>query len=346
MKKADKIIFEDTKSIISKINHNKFKNKKILITGANGLFGQYFVSLFLNLNKQFNYNIKIYTINKSGPNKFLRNNLPINSNLKIDLSKNFNFPKKVNFIFHCAGYARPKKWASDKIGTIKLNVNGTENLLGLAKKNKAKFMFFSSLDVYGQVPLRKLPVKEVYKGYIDSSDYKNSYGEAKRLGENICSVYREEKKVKAYVVRIFHTYGPGIKMKDERVIADIIRSAYLKKKINLKDSGKSIKHFCYILDAVLMMTNIITNGKSFVYNIAGNQVCSIKELSYIIGKEFNLKKKDIKVKNKKELYIKNFNDKIYASVKKYENEFGKIEYQDFITGMRKIIQWMKYDLIE
>jgi len=334
----DSIIFKDSNKIISKINISSYSNKTILITGANGLFGQYLVSTFTLANQKLNTNIKIITISKSGPNKFIKK-FNKNNNLKIDLEKKFTFSEKVDYIFHSAGYARPKKWMSNKISTVNINIFGTKKLLEIAKKNKAKFIYFSSVDIYGQVKKKDLPIKEVLFGNLDSSNKSNAYGEAKRMGEMLCSIYRFEEKVKTYLCRIFHTYGPGIKLNDERVIADFIRSAIKFNKIEIKDKGNAIKNFCYISDAIIMILNIASNGKNFVYNIAGNKICSIYHLAKIIGKI--CKAKVIKsLKQRNDEYIKNSNKIIYASTKKYSEEFGKISYENFNLSIRKIINWM------
>ena len=335
----EQIIFKDADKIIDKINVKRFRNKTVLITGANGLFGQNLVATFVLANKKYNTNIKIITISKSGPNSFIKKFNKKKNNLKINLEKKFNLKTKINYIFHCAGYARPKKWMSNKLSTINLNVFGTQQLLEIAKKNKAKLIFFSTLDVYGYVSKNNLPVKEDYKGLIECSNKSNAYGEAKRIGENLCSIYRYEKKLKVYIARIFHTYGPGIYLKDERVIADFIRGAIKKGNIKLMDKGKNIKHFCYTIDAISMIINIITNGKSFVYNIAGNRICSIYDLANTIAKITNSKITKPKNNSGAE-FVKNLNTEIYASTKKYTNEFGKFKYENFDSSLKKIINWM------
>lgn len=334
----DSIIFKDSDRILSKTNINHYSNKTILITGANGLFGQYLLSTFALANQKLNTNIKIITISKSGPNKFIKK-YNKNNNLKIDLEKKFIFNKKVDYIFHSAGYARPKKWMSNKISSVNINIFGTKELLEIAKKNKAKFIYFSSVDVYGKVLKKDLPIKEILFGNLDSSNKSNAYGEAKRMGEMLCSIYRFEKKVKTYLCRIFHTYGPGIKLNDERVIADFIRNAIKFNKIKIKDKGKAIKNFCYIADAIIMILNIASYGKSFAYNIAGNKICSIYHLAKIIGSICGARVTKSYNKSNSE-YLKKSNDTIYASTKKYSKEFGAITYENFNYSVKKIINWM------
>lgn len=334
-----KIIEADINYIIKEINYKKFKNKKILITGCNGLLGKYLTIFFCIINQKYNNNNKIYIISKNKLSKDIK--IYKDKNLiffKKDLSKKFNFKKKVDFIFHAACYGQPGKWIENKINTINLNVFTTKTLLDIAKINNARFIFFSSLDIYGKITKYQIPIKEEYEGLLNSTSSLAAYGESKRLGETLCSIYRNDFKLKIYIARVFHTYGPGITASDKRVIADFIKMALFKRKIKLFDLGKDIKQFGYIRDIILKILNIILFGKSLVYNVAGKSTLSILKLAKIIAKELNINKIIISKNNYSKKYISKINKIIKANTTKYDREFGVMKEMNMENGIKNIIK--------
>lgn len=292
------IIKEDIDAIIKNFNEwDRFKNKTVLISGANGFLPAYLVETFLNLN--INYNTKVIALvrNKEKAEKRFAQ-YSNNSQLKIiinDVSNDFSIEDKIDFIIHAASQASPKYYGIDPVGTLNANVLGTINLIKLAKKNNVEsFLYFSSGEVYGEVKEEDIPIKEETFGYLNCANVRACYGESKRMGENICVSYHAQYGVNAKIVRPFHTYGPGMALDDGRVFADFVANIVKKQDIILNSDGSAIRPFCYLSDATLGFLTVLINGQNGqAYNV-GNpfEEYSILELANILVElypEFNLK---------------------------------------------------------
>lgn len=338
----NKIIKDDCLNILKNVDLNPLKNSSILLTGSNGLLGQYLVHVIYLANKNNKLNCKIYCASLHGPNRSIKRLLTDKKiiPIQIDLSKPFTISHKINYIFHAACYAQPSKFIRDPFSTVRLNVDATERLLELAKKNKARFLFFSSGEVYGEIPKELIPVPETYNGNCPTTSVRAIYGESKRLGETICSIYRRNYNVKAYIARISHVYGPGISIKDERVLGDFIRKALVEKKIKLLDEGKAIKTFGYIADVIRMIILIILKGKDMIYNVGGIDSVSIRELAEEVGRYCHVPVIVPKKKSKLK-HIGNDTTFVKLDLSKFKKEFNSFSFTPFSVGIAKNIQWNK-----
>ncbi len=338
----NKIIKDDCLNILNNVDLNPLKNSSILLTGSNGLLGQYLVHLIYLANKNNKLNCKIYCASLHGPNRNIKRLLTDKKiiPIRIDLSKPFSISHKIDYIFHAACYAQPSKFIRDPFSTVRLNVNATERLLELAKKNKARFLFFSSAEIYGEIPKKLIPVPETYNGNCSTTSVRAIYGESKRLGETICSIYRRNYNVKAYIARLSHVYGPGISIKDERVLGDFIRKALIEKKIKLLDEGKAIKTFGYVADVIRMIMLVILKGKDMIYNIGGIDSISIRELAEEVGRYCHVPVIAPKKKSKLK-YIGNDPAFVKLDLSKFKKEFTSFSFTPFSVGIARNIQWNK-----
>ena len=311
---------------------SKLKNKSILITGASGLVGIYFLASIKK--KQSEYNIKIYTWNRNLNTIFD----PLFENCEriicdITDKEVYKTLPKFDCIIHSAGYGQPGKFLDDKIKTIEINTSVTINLI--EKLNEGGyFLFISSSEVYSGLNKYHLTEEEI--GITNTNHPRAAYIEGKRCGEAICNIYREKgKDIK--VGRLSFSYGPGTQKGDTRVINSLILKGLNNDRIELLDNGSAIRTHCYISDIIEMFWNILLNGKDCVYNIGGIYSNTIYEIAEKIGKIFN---KEIVIPETKNELIGN-PKLVNISMDKYINEFGKTNYTSIEVGLEKTIKWQK-----
>ena len=301
LKDLNPIIAEDIDSILAAdIDWKRFKNKTILISGANGFLPSYLVYLFLSLNEKNKLNCKVIGISRNRKKARQRfGSLLKRKDLSIiytDVSGPLEVKRKINFIIHAASQASPKYFGTDPVGTINANTLGTNNLLTLAKKNKVEsFLFISSGEVYGSVASENVPTREDQYGYIDIDNVRSCYAESKRLGETMCVSWFKQHKVAAKIVRPFHTYGPGMDLKDGRVYADFVSDIVNGRNIKMKSEGRASRAFCYLKDATEGFIRVLLEGENGeAYNVGNPQAeISIAELSQKLVSLFPEKKLEV-----------------------------------------------------
>lgn len=320
-----------------KILNKEFKNKKILITGGSGLIGKGLLNYFLNIAKNDGIKLYLYSISKSKNKIKIKDarNIKINY-MYFDLAENLlNDLPKFDFIFHCAGYGQPKKFMSKPINTFRINTEVTIRLLKKLKKN-GKFIFMSTSELYSG--LRKTYPNENDIGLTNTNHPRSSYIESKRCGEAIInSISTDSHNYKS--IRLSLVYGPGTKIIDNRVINEFIISAIKNKKIRMLDKGLDLRHYIFLSDAIEMIINICVYGKYKIYNIGGKEKISIAQLGEKICKFTNAKliKPDLKRSNK----LIGTPSKVGVSIKRYEKEFGKMDFKSLDFGIKKTINWYK-----
>ena len=246
----NRIIESDIKNILLStiIDWTRFKDKTVFITGANGMLPAYLVFTFLYLNKIKGWDINVIALvrNKEKAYEKFKDFLD-DKHLKLliqDVSELISIKEDIHFVVHAASQASPKYYGIDPVGTINANVLGTINTLRLAKEKKVEsYLFFSTGDVYGTVSPELFPFKESDYGYIDLLNVRSCYGESKRMGENLCIAWNYQYQVPVKIVRIFHTYGPGMLLNDRRVFADFCKNIINNEDIVLRSDGSAVRLF-------------------------------------------------------------------------------------------------------
>jgi nucleoside-diphosphate-sugar epimerase len=217
-----------------------------------------------------------------------------------DVAAKINLDIKIDFIIHAASQASPRYYGTDPVGTLSANILGTNNLLNLAIENKVdSFLFFSSSEVYGSLNNDQMPVKENSYGYLNPLMVRSCYAESKRMGENMCISYLHQYKVKAKVVRPFHTYGPGMDLNDGRVFVDFVSDVLKRENIIIKSDGTAKRAYCYITDAVIAYFKVLLDGEDGeAYNV-GNPYneYSVSELANILTSLFEDRSLKLIIKN-------------------------------------------------
>ncbi|WP_448702962.1 NAD-dependent epimerase/dehydratase family protein [Mucilaginibacter sp. AW1-3] len=326
------IIQEDAKLICNKIDFNALHGKTILISGASGLLGVYFITCLKLLNES-GLDIKTIAVFRSElPDYLLQGEFPNLQIFKGDIT-DYEFCKSLpnaDFIVHAAGYGQPIKFMDEPEKTIKLNTFST--FLLFDKLNKGgHFLFVSSSEVYSGLTTQVYTEEQI--GTTNTSHPRACYIEGKRGGEAICYAY-SSKGVNAHSVRLAHTYGPGTKKGDKRVILSFIEKA-LQGKIEMLDAGEALRTYCYIADAVEIMWNILLKGTQSVYNLGGNSQTSIAGLAQSIGKIMGVPV----IVPESTQGVSGAPTDVQLDMTRVRTEFGKTDYVQLDEGLQRTINW-------
>ena len=251
-------------------NYRKnFLGKRFLISGANGFLGKYFIKSLLELNKNLKKKIKILAIDIKFDSCEIFKDKNVNK-LKQDINCINKIKFKSDYVLHAAGIPSPKHYYNKPIEAIFTSITGTKKLLEYSKKNKSKFIFFSSSEIYGNPDKKNIPTKETYNGNVSCIEDRSCYDEGKRVGETLCYFYKIKQNVNVSIFRPFNVFGPGMPKNDYRVFPRFFYSIKKNKPITIFKKGRQTRTFCYVTDAVTAMFLVIIKGNQFVYNIGNN----------------------------------------------------------------------------
>lgn len=285
--KYTKIVDEDVKEIIDFCDKdfllNKLKNKTVLITGASGMIGSYLAYTFIKLNDEYDANIKLKLVvrNENKLDSFIKESGNVELIIQ-DVINQFNIDGSIDYIVHAASPASPLIMKNYPVETNLANTLGTANTLDLAKrKNSLGYLFISSREIYGEPnENQELFTEDGPLGQVDPLIPRNGYSEGKKAAENLCSSYKAEYNLNAKIVRLAHTYGPGMSIYDGRVQADFLKNVINNENIVLKSDGSSVRTYTYIADAIKAMLLVLFKSNELVYNISDEaSKTSIKELA-------------------------------------------------------------------
>ena len=261
------------------------EKKKVLVAGGAGfigsnlcrsLLGEYEVICVDDLSSGRKKNIE--ELCERNDFSYVRHNIiqPLEP-IKKDLAG-------VDYVFHLASRASPVDYQSEPLHTLFTNSQGTYTLLGLARENKARFLFASTSEVYGD-PLEH-PQKETYRGNVNTLGIRACYDESKRIGETLTFIFLRDHKVDARLVRIFNTYGPMMKADDGRVVSNFINQALSGRDITVYGDGSQTRSFCYVSDMVegikRAMFSAGTRGEAI--NLGNPKEFTVLELAGLVKK--------------------------------------------------------------
>jgi UDP-glucuronate decarboxylase len=177
---------------------------------------------------------------------------------------------EVDEIYHLACPASPPHYMYNPIKTIKTSSIGTMNLLGLAKRIRAKFLLASTSEVYGDP--KEHPQKEDYWGNVNPIGPRACYDEGKRVAETMCISYEKQDKVRVRIARIFNTYGPRMHMADGRVVSNFILQALRGESLTVYGKGHQTRSFQYVSDLVNGLIKLMDSDVSTPVNLVGSEV--------------------------------------------------------------------------
>lgn len=227
------------------------KKKRVLVTGGSGFLGSHLCDRLLGMGHEVICVDNFFTGSKSNIVHLLDS--PYFEVIRHDVT--FPLYVEVDEIYNLACPASPIHYQHDPVQTTKTSVHGAINMLGLAKRVKAKIFQASTSEVYGDPTVH--PQTENYWGNVNPNGLRSCYDEGKRCAETLFFDYNRQHELKIKVGRIFNTYGPRMAMDDGRVVSNFVVQALKGEDITIYGKGDQTRSFCYVDDLVDAMVRLM-----------------------------------------------------------------------------------------
>ena len=272
---------------------DRLSEQTIVISGATGMIGRFMTDVLLYKNEIDGLQCTVCALGRDANKALKCFSDYINRKdfiyicCDICSKETLNNISKADYILHFASNTHPVAYATDPIGTITANVIGTCDLLELAVEKRTKrFLFASSLEIYGENRGDVERFDEKYCGYINCNTLRAGYPESKRCGEALCQAYITQKETDVVIARLAKVFGPTMLMNDSKAVAQFIKKGIVGEDIILKSEGNQLFSYTYVADAVSGILYCLLKGKKGeAYNVAdGNCDIMLKELAYIISR--------------------------------------------------------------
>ena len=323
-------------------------SKNILITGGCGFIGRNLIKYLLSDPSVEKITVfdNFISSDKNDFEKFKKQYDPENKTILFfeyditDIEKmkfiknNFHFDE----IYHLASIASPPFYKKFPLETLEVGFQGTQNILEIAKTLKAKVLFSSTSEVYGDPEIS--PQHENYKGNVNSYGERCSYDESKRVAEALCYTYINKYNVDVKIARIFNTYGPEMMLNDGRIITEAIRHLINNTTLKIYGNGNQTRSCCFIDNTIHMLVRLMASHCNIPVNIGNNEECAINDTIDIIEKvyqeHFN---KDCKLKKE---YVQLTQDdplKRQPCLKRNKDILGETQFINIKDGILKTIHY-------
>jgi dTDP-glucose 4,6-dehydratase len=189
---------------------------------------------------------------------------------------------KIDFVVNLASPASPVDYQKYPLETLRVGSIGVFNTLEFARRHRAKYLFSSTSEVYGDPEVS--PQKETYWGRVNPVGPRSQYDEAKRFAEALIVAYRKKFKLDAKIVRIFNTYGPRMRKNDGRVVPNFISQAMASKPLTIYGSGRQTRSFCYVDDMVEGIIRMMRSREVGPVNLGNPREFTVNELAKLVSK--------------------------------------------------------------
>lgn len=292
----NKVLVEDFENVSKlDINWTDLDGSTILVTGATGLIGSLFIRSIMYCANQRKINIKILAqVRSTEKADAIFAEYKDLANLEYvvgDVRTTPAIEEKVDYIIHAASITASRMMIEQPVETLLTSVEGTKNMLELARVKKVKsFIYISSMEVYGTFTgAQAQNVTEDDLGYINNLAVRSNYPESKRLCENMCIAYQSQYNVPVKIARLSQTFGAGILPGENRVFAQFARSAAAHGDIVLHTEGKSEGNYCYSSDSVKGLLTILLKGENGqAYNVVNpNTHTTIADMAKMVCDNFS-----------------------------------------------------------
>lgn len=249
---------------------------RILVTGGAGFIGSHLVERLLLEGHDIICLDNFYTGHKRNILQWLDH--PYFELIRHDITEPIRL--EVDQIYHLACPASPVHYQYNPVKTIKTNVMGTLNMLGLAKRVKARFLLASTSEVYGDPEVH--PQTEDYWGNVNPIGIRSCYDEGKRVAETLAFDYYRQNDVQIRVARIFNTYGPRMLENDGRVVSNFVAQALRGVPLTVYGDGAQTRSFCYVSDLVEGLVRLMNSDRTGPVNLGNPGEYTILELAQTV----------------------------------------------------------------
>ncbi|MGN0368245.1 MAG: NAD-dependent epimerase/dehydratase family protein [Wujia sp.] len=286
---------DDVATAASYIDLSMLENCAVAISGGTGMIGSFLVDVLMYANETKNYNIHVYVMGRNEQKAKERFGTYAKKEqfhfVKQDINNPIDtalLPEKMDYIIHAASNTHPVAYASDPIGTISANVIGTQNLLEYASSaNCRRFVFLSSVEIYGENRGDTDRFAEDYLGYIDCNTMRAGYPESKRTGEALCQAYRKQKGLDIVIPRLSRVYGPTMLLSDTKALSQFILKSVHYEDIVLKSEGTQEFSYAYVADCVMAILQIMLEGvDGEAYNVCSKDSdVQLREIATVLANQ-------------------------------------------------------------
>jgi len=254
---------------------------RILVTGGAGFIGSHLIDRMMAENHDVICLDNFFTGTKANIQKWFSN--PNFELIRHDITEPIRL--EVDQIYHLACPASPVHYQYNPVKTIKTNVMGTLNMLGLAKRIKARFLLASTSEVYGDPQVHPQP--EEYRGHVNPIGIRSCYDEGKRVAETLAFDYHRQNDVDIRVARIFNTYGPRMLENDGRVVSNFVAQALQVVPLTVYGDGSQTRSFCYVADLVEGLIRLMNSDHTGPVNLGNPGEYTILQLAETIQSMIN-----------------------------------------------------------
>lgn len=270
----------------------KLQGKSVMLSGATGLIGSFFVDVVLEKNLRNCLDCTVFVLGRNEEKAKHRFRKYVHDPHFVYIPYDVRHPlvcdgiDSVDYVLHLAANTHPMLYAMDPIGTITTNIIGLQNLLEFAIEHHAsRFVFASSNEIYGENRGDVELFDENYCGYINCNTLRAGYPESKRCGEALCQAYKVQKGLDVVIARFTRSYGPTMSMSDTKAVSQFIKNCIAGEDIVLKSDGTQLYSYTYMADAVSGLLWILLAGETGeAYNISEEHSdILLKDLAAIIA---------------------------------------------------------------
>lgn len=256
----------------------------VLITGAAGFLGSHLCDRLLAEGHQV-VGLDNFITGNIANIAHLANN-PNFEFIKQDVANFIAVPGKIDAVMHFASPASPNPaspygYPNLPIQTMKAGALGTHNTLGVARANQARFLLASTSEIYGDPKVH--PQDKSYWGHADPIGFRSVYDEAKQFAEALTMAYHRYHGLDTRIVRIFNTYGPGMRLDDGRVVPNFILQALKGEPLTIYGDGSQTRSFCYVDDLIEGIYRLLLSDEHYPVNIGNPNETSIAEFAALIN---------------------------------------------------------------